>query len=258
MARNRTPEEEKAHKLDMMRTLLKKAETTTPEEAEVVMEKVERLMLELGLDDIMQISRDRTKETVGEMEFVYTGGYAKAFVSMTYCVIRALGDLEAIASNVHNKQGKKIGLKLIVVGFEGDCNRARILVTSLALQCVTASTAHMNQYKMLYGYTATGTDKYNEKRSFIMGFGEGAATRIRRTRAEVVEEATASTPGTALVLADRNAIVKSEFDARFADRRKTRATSIRSGGYESGVRAGRQARTGIESEVGGSSRKAIG
>lgn len=242
---------------ERLRLMLKKAETTTPAEAEMIMAQVEKLMMKLGIDDMMSFAREKRAEDIITVEASYDGVYAKAWVSMAFSIATALGDLECISSNVYT-QGtyKKCGLKLLIMGHANDANRAKTLIDSLSLQCIAPMTEHMRMFSLRAPY-ATASQKYNEKRSFIVGFGRGAAERIKRTRVQVVQEATASEPGTALVLAERGTIVRAAFDQAHPRTTKTRGMQIHASGYEQGKAAGRQARTG-ESEVGNSSRRAIG
>jgi hypothetical protein len=223
----------------------------------MIMERVEKLMLKLGIDDMMALNRNAKTEGIITVEASYEGVYAKAWVSMAFSIVCALGDLEAISANVYAVGTyKKIGLKLIIMGHESDAKRAKTLIDSLSLQCVTATSRHMVGFNERMTY-ANASDKYNEKRSFIVGFGRGAGERIKRTRAVVVQEAVTSEPGTALVLAERGSIVKAAFDGAYTNTRPTRGMKIHANGYESGRAAGRKARTG-ESEIDSTTKKSIG
>ena len=243
--------EKRAKLEERLKLMLKKAESTTPAEAEMIMGQVEKLMLKLGIDDIMALSTlGEKKEDISSIEIAFEGVYAKSWVHMAYAVVMALGEMRGISATVYGKNWKKIGLKLIVVGYEADVKRAKVLVDSLSLQCVTATTAHMLDFNVNV-WNASASDKYNQKRSFIVGFGAGAADRIKKIRKEVVQEADTATPGTFLILASRAQMVDTRFVEMFqGSTRKTAGMKIRHSGYDSGVVAGRQARTG-EQEVRG-------
>lgn len=248
MPRPKSAKEKRGDREALLRLMLKKAETTTPAEAVLLMERVERLMLELGIEDINSLGAPESKTNVVQIEIPYEGVYAKAWVSMAYQIVMALGEMECLSDNVF-KPGtyKKIGLKLIVMGYERDLTRAKILVDSLALQCVTALTHHMAS---VVRPSWNATDKYNARRSFIQGFGAGAATRIWNTKTHVVVEMTTETPGTDLVLVKRGEIVREAFEEAFPHRRKARRSRVDLGSYADGEFEGRRARTG-ETEVGG-------
>ena len=254
MAVKRTPEQERAHLEAQLKLMLKKAETTSPEEAEMIMAQVEKLMLKLGLEDVMALTEDKKSEGIITVEVSYEGVYASAWIQMAYAIVLALGDLQAIRSDVYDTvKWKKTGLKIIIVGFVSDANRAKTLIDSLSLQCITAVSRHMKNEVSSYH---TASEKYNIKRSFIIGFGRGAGSRIERIRTEVVNETASSEPGTALVLSSRRTQVAQRFDEIFSRTKTTRATKVVGDGYGAGVVAGRQARTG-EASVGRSGSKAI-
>lgn len=252
MAIRRTPEEERARLEEQLRLMMKKAETTTPEEAEMIQAKVEKLMIQLGIEDIMSMTEDKKNEDIVTDEFPFEGVYAPAWVRMAYAIVTALGNLEGIASDVYVNYKKK-GMRLTIVGYQSDVKRARTLIESLCLQCLTAVSVHM---KTVPNY-CSASQKYNVKRSFIMGFGVGAGERIKVTRHNVVEETNDSTPGTALVLAERGTIVRQRYEEMFTSTRTMRSTKVVIGGYSEGKAAGRVARTG-ESEVSKNGQRAIG
>lgn len=100
----------------------------------------------------------------------------------------------------------------VIIGFEGDCVRLRLLVESLLRQCTTALAKHMREWvrdNASSWYAPTPSQKYNQRRGFIIGYGERLEVRIREARRVTVEAADTGEPGTALVLADKAKQVES-------------------------------------------------
>ncbi|WP_214412918.1 DUF2786 domain-containing protein [Sphaerisporangium fuscum] len=94
--------------------------------------------------------------------------------------------------------------------------------------------------------TITAEEKYRRartstdfRRAFYVGFGSGVSAKLRERVAEVAEQVKGT--GAELVLLDRTALVQAEFDRRFPGLRRARATQLDPDGYDTGLRAGRQA-----------------
>lgn len=232
--------------------LLKKAETTTPEEAEALTQKAVELMQKYGVTQAMlNARRTGDKERIEMLHIPLKGIYAMAYESMMDSIARAYGDVKT-----YYTQYKQSDVVLTITGFESDISQLKILLASLQLQAVVALDAWWKspEYKTagemitrtLDRMSATPMEKFKARRTFIKAFGNGAAERIRRARRHVVQEAEKTTPGTELVLRDRKKAVDDFVAAKVPDL-KTVKSREKSGGFgasSAGYKAGQNANTG--------------
>lgn len=217
--------------------LLKKAETTTPAEAELLTAKAEELMLKYGIDRALINSRSTgEKERIQKLTISLKGVYAKGYMDMMYSIAMAYGNVRA-----YYTQWKQRDVDVTIVGFESDVAQLNVLLASLQLQAVVA----LDTWWKSVDDPMTAMDKFKARRTFIKSFGQGAATRIRKARASAVQEAESTTPGTEIVLRDRKTAVD-EFMEANVDLKSARSRE-KSGGYaasSAGYRAGQNANTG--------------
>lgn len=220
--------------------LLKKAETTTPGEAELLTAKAEELMLKYGIDRALINARSTgKKERIETLRIPLRGIYAKAYMNMMYRITQAYGDGDIQAYFTQVKQSDII---LTVVGFESDVAQLKVLLASLQLQVVVA----LNAWWKSNEFTSTAMEKFKARRTFIQSFGEGAASRLRKARASAVKEAESTTPGTEIVLRDRALAVKEFMNANVGNLKSSKSRE-KSGGYgafSAGYKAGQNANTG--------------
>lgn len=220
--------------------LLKKAETTTPEEAELLTAKAEELMLKYGIDRALLNARSTgDKERIEKLHIPFKGIYAKAYMRMTALIAKAYGD---DVETYYSQWDKDI--TLTIVGFETDVAQLKVLLASLQLQAVVALNAWWKGRNL--AYTPTAMEKFKDRRTFIQWFGQGAASRIRKARSAAVKEAESTTPGTELVLRDRALAIK-DFMQQNVGKLKTVKNREKQGGYgasDAGYQAGKNANTG--------------
>jgi hypothetical protein len=219
--------------------LLKKAETTTPGEAELLTAKAVELMQKYGIDQAMLNARTTgDKERIEMLRIPLRGIYAMGYMAMMNSIALAYGDVKTYFT-----QYKQSDVTLTITGFESDVSQLKILLTSLQLQAVVAQTTWWNESDTS-GYTAM--KKFKARRTFIKSFGAGAADRIRRARRRTVQEAEKTTPGTEIVLRDRAKAVEEFLAAKVPDLKTSRSRE-KSGGYGAsiaGYQAGQNANTG--------------
>lgn len=219
--------------------LLRKAETTTPGEAELLTAKAEQLMLKYGIDRALLNSRSTgAKERIEKLTIPLKGIYAKAYMDMMYSIAMAYGNVRAYYS-----QWKQSDVDLTIVGFESDVSQLKVLLASLQLQGIVALDTW---WKASDTANYTAMEKYKQRRTFIRSFGQGAASRIRKARESAVQEAESTTPGTALVLRDRATAVD-EFMKSNVGKLKSSKNREKSGGWgasSAGYEAGKNANTG--------------
>lgn len=229
----------KLTKEELIAQLLKKAETTTPEEAEILTAKAHQLMAKYSIDQaVLNARRTSDKERIEKLKIPFKGIYAMAYMSMMSSVARAYDP----SIQTYYTQWKQSDVDLTVVGYESDVAQLKVLLASLQLQAVVALTTWWKTVDV----PAKPMEKFKARRTFIKSFGYGAASRIERARASVVKEAEKSTPGTEIVLRDRAVAVKEFVDAQVPGLRSARDRT-KPGGFgasAAGVAAGRNANTG--------------
>lgn len=215
--------------------LLKKAETTTPGEAELLTAKAEELMLKYGIDRALLNSRSTgEKERIEKLQIPLKGIYAKAYMDMMYSIAMAYGSVAA-----YYTPWKATDITITVVGFESDVAQLKVLLASLQLQVIVALSAWVKSTDMS---AYTSMERFKARRQFIKSFGKGAATRIRNARASAVKDAESTTPGAELVLRDRALAVKEFMNANVnlkssKSREKPGSYAASSAGYQAGQNA---------------------
>lgn len=226
-------------KLDLIAQMLAKAESTTPEEAEALTEHAERLMIKYGIEqahiDARRAKAGQSTEEIIQHRMTFTGTYRREMLNLGAAVARGLGALRVLQARNADRS-----ISLYLIGYESDVKQAETLILSLQVQSAVAVRAYWAGVAKDYvGYSSY--DQKTVRRSFVLGFGNGAGRRIADSRAQVVAEAST---GTDLVLVGRDAKVQEHFD-RLA-KGKGRATRRKSDGsaMTRGFAAGQQANTG--------------
>jgi len=125
-----------------------------------------------------------------------------------------------------------------VVGFTTDLDLINTLYRSLTRQCSLSLATWYTRWVNGYFYAPSGTQKYNAKRGFISGFGNGVKDKLSLARKEAVTEAG---HGAQLVLVDRGKQLDDWLDANTKlttnGRRRRYDSSARGSGYAAGQRA---------------------
>ena len=228
-------------KLDLIAQLLAKAEKTTPEEAEALVEAATKLMVKYGIDqariDERRAREGRGSERIIESSIPFFGTYAKEVLQMGVNVAFALGTLRPLESRVIFP---KEGWRLHIVGFESDVEQALILIRSLEIQAAVAMRSWWRENRPQYNWD-TENNKLRARRSHIIGFGIGAASRIRDSRESVIEEAGT---GTDLVLVSRRSKVDAFVDSKFRGKSRRRQGKVDHRAAQDGHTDGRNANTG--------------
>lgn len=230
--------------------LLRKAESTTPEEAEALTAKAEELMIRYGIEQARldaRLNGDQPSEKIVTETVHITGIYHNAWVRVGSCVARGLGTVRMFRG-----AERKNVYTVTFIGFESDAQQAARLFTSLMLQGTVALRAWWANYKTENPDTVAYMSRmaaYQERRAFVIGFGTGVEERLTRVHHQVVKEETAREPGTELVLADRAGQVDSFYDTLGLIKTRSRLTSGYGDGVAGGRRAGLNANTG-ETQVG--------
>jgi Protein of unknown function (DUF2786) len=226
--------------LSKITALLAKAETTTPGEAELIMQKVDELMAKYTISqaalDAARVARGDKITGFTEAELVCEGSYQHVIMHLMSAVAQAMG-----LRCCYSSYGSKI--YFTVAGRDAEIDRYKVLIASLQIQGTRARKAFINRCVLNAGTPLSPQIKYKRGRSFLYGFGEGAAKKIRESREALIKEQPAQvqeTIHTGLELS------KTELDRWFEAKhslKKGRGQGVGQG-YSEGVAAGKQADVG--------------
>lgn len=227
--------------LNRVRGLLAKAESTEaqfPEEAASLREAAERLILTYGIERAMADPARQEREQITTIEIRFDDPYSTRKSHLLFRVAKALG----CDSITHHPAGnRRRHTRATVVGYPSDLEQVELLYTSLLLQ----STRDLGKVSGL-------RDTRAQRSAYLLGFADRAGERLEALYAKVVEEST--TPGTALVLADRRSLVEAECQKMFPTAKSYRQSPINLDGYYTGRKAANSADLGQERFGGGRQR----
>lgn len=217
--------------INKIRGLLAKAESTEhPAEAEAFLDKATALMAQYRIDEAALIASGEVAANPVEKRLIQVTGYRACKDSLIVHVARAFN------SHVIRTGGNK-GYGL--VGGKSDLDMAIALFTSLELQLD----------RELFKQTGYDTGSTRSMRAnFAKGWVSTVGKRVTERYKEQTEAAEATaTPGTALVLRDRDAEAAEKFTEWFNTKpvyRTTRSTTTNYHYYSQGASAGRKADIG--------------
>lgn len=236
--------------------LLAKAErASTPEEAEAFFAKAAELQAQHSVDEMMLdaargAAAGRERDVIGSKRYVLTGSYRKAHQHVIYRLATALGGKAIELMDWDSKT-----ITMLVHGFESDLTVFEVLYASLLVQSTRACTQHVAGLDS-YSYM-TAAEKFQERKSFIMGYGTGAARKVADARRAAVQEKAKTTTGVELVLVDRKSQVDRHYNELYPSTKSVRGTKMTSAGFSAGCEAGRNADVG-GSRLGGGSSRSLG
>jgi hypothetical protein len=243
---------------DKIGKLLAKAESTTPEEAELLLQKAQELMSRYSIDEAMVAAARglESAEKVVEERIVYTGIFREAAFD--------IGKALCAPNECHHliSHGGKT-TTLVVIGFEGDVSRVKMLDSSIQIQARGA----LLKWQKDQDRTHMGSmEWYKARREFLFGFAEGLRTQLEAAHAKAVKEAKAdekpsptspSSSSVELVLRDKKQRVSDWIDETYG-RLTTTSRRYSSGGYAARVAghdAGRRADASGRGKVSGRTRE---
>lgn len=232
--------------------LLRKAESTTPEEAEALIEKAQALMEKYALEQWMIAQRtDAAAEKIVERAVYYHGYYGPAHFAIGSAIAEA-NDCKVLVSKFDNNT------TLYVLGFESDAERVIMLDSSLQIQARAALAVAEKEEDFFQSWMSTHR-RCLQRRTFLIGFAEGLQDRLDRARAtgrrEYVQErvedgesAEEVATGLALVVRSRADRLNDWYDQKYGNlKSRGMGGTKRTGSYsarKAGQRAGRNANTG--------------
>lgn len=233
--------------LAKIRGLLDKAEATTfAAEAEAFTAKATQLMAKYRIDQAMLDAARPAAQRRAVVERhvkLGSGPYVRTRLSLLSAAADA-NDVRVLTSVRHDG---RVGH---LIGTVDDVEATEMLYTSLAIQAArdTAKIAGSSP-----GQTR------RQRRSFLAGFAASVDARLTAQNAAAAAEAERATPGVAIVLADKSALVDDWVRGRYGrvgSLRRT-GTGTHSGSYQKGVAAGNRADLGA-TRVGSGARGALG
>lgn len=212
--------------------LLKMAESGDDAEAQAAQEMAERLMTRYGIERAVAMAQGEQRDEQIITEAVKVKGiYAKVFAEGIASVARQL-NVETVWHSWRNEYRIKF------VGYESDITSVKTLFTSLMLQSVSSATKALRDEYVINKY-GSASNKFNFRRSHILGFFHGASDRIASTRRQVFTETT----GSELAVRDRAVAVRDKLNELFPSVRAAKGTQVNAAYYD-GVESGRNAMTG--------------
>lgn len=230
--------------MERITLLLRKAESTTPEEAEALTEQAERLMNRHAIDQAaVEAARRARGETVVAdpivmRSFTFTGGWAVLEATFRGHIGVAFGLRVIHFPNTASNR------RMVVVGHESDVNRVVAVMESLRRQAdIAMQVWERNDASVqLMALSGGGRTVRGWRRSYLLGFASGAARRIKANRLQAEQEVKGT--GTDLVLVDRRAAVDQYVDGAFGKMRNSRPPTVNQQAHHAGRRDGLAASTG--------------
>lgn len=251
---------------EKIRALLAKAESTTPEEAALLVTKAQELMTRYAISQAMiDQAAGTTTDVIEQREVILVGNFHERKMSITNVVARANN-----CRPVYRQHGKgewseplevdgklyKAGITLTLTGFRSDLERVLLLDASLQLQCASALAAWRREN---YRDWWTRSEDHRNRKQFITSFADEVGRRLRDAVREAEGEAVrdeATRAGTseaeaissvALVLRSRKDQVKDWNDKHYGGTLRTVSRNYQAGSYnarEGGRDAGSRADLG--------------
>jgi hypothetical protein len=240
--------------------LMNKAESTTPEEAEALMEAAQRLMTKHAITEavLAHVEGRDTADHIVQRVITFSGIYNRMLFDIGQYVA-LVNDCKAL----YVPGGKTTDM--YVIGYSSDVARVEALTASLQIQCFRAlKTWWKDQPKDVVRYMS-GMQKFKDKREFIRGFGLGLSVKLSNAKKAGREEAESDivkqtqrdaasiSTSTDLILRTKESDVQDWMDVQYGTRLRnvTRSYAFgRRGARSSGFTAGSQADIG-QNSVGG-------
>lgn len=244
--------------LKRVRALLDKAERTRdefPAEADALESKAFELMGTYGIEQAMLAARGAREDEVTTIRITLSGGYARRLGTLVHGIAEAVGAKAIYTKPYRGNPARGLPAReaySTVVGHESTLERVEFLYTLLLAQAMRG----MGRIRSLeHGRTRS------VRIGYLVGFADTVHERLvaaeKRARGEAAATATPGTPGVAVVLADRAALVRRRYAELFPNARTGGPVKVNAAGYRAGERDGRTADLG-GARFGGGRARAIG
>jgi hypothetical protein len=252
-------------KLAVVRKLLAKAEGAATE-AEAYNAMARRLITEHGIDvAVLAADGNGPADVIGGTRIAMTNPYSPEKARLLGWIASALG----VRSVLHHHTPSNIRA-VTIFGYESDRARVELLYTSLLLQASSQLSVARpqptpaQQWEALrYGRPLPSLAAY--RRSWLHGYATEVHRRLVAAQEAAVAHRDATTsqagtggPSTALVLADRSALVDRAYAEAFPTLGKSRRRTLSGSGMGDGIRAGSRADLGTGTGVAAARRPVLG
>ncbi len=234
--------------IEKVQKLLRKAESTTPEEAEALVEKAQELMTAHAINEAMLAHRrQEPSDRVGRERIELTGHYAKAESAILSAVARANNCRVAFSPTM-----KRDLEHIWINGFTRDVARTGMLFSSLLIQAHGAMWTWWKEEREV-NPPVSRRDGYYSRRAFLFGFGVAVNRRLDAARVRVEEVLADEDTSVALVVRDRRTQVKDWVDSTYGHLTTHRvgASVLPGGAAGAGREAGERADIGMSDRVKG-------
>jgi len=244
--------------------LLRKAESTTPEEAELLFAKAAELMAKYQITEAMlHAAKPEARGTVQREIFTSVSIWRYPINELKWRLAIAMGlKVILLEKNVWQEVGGKTykeNERIEVFGFKQDLDLFKLLITSLEIQMMRAENTWWIDHSDLYS-RETKSRQHNVRRGFMFAFAQGAAVKYAEVGKKAQEEAEQEYEGTsvALVLRDRSLEIQDAFKAAYPVTSKSKDKKNRGDAYaqSAGYVAGKNADIG-QTGVSGAGRKQL-
>lgn len=248
---------------DKIAKLLAKAESTTPEEAELLQSKAQELMTRWQIDEAMvQAARgfDQTSHEIVMEEFVVVGIYRFPLAQLCRYVT-SVNDCKRVILEGKNQRtidGKLFRETIVfeTVGYKSDLDRARMMFASLQLQAVRAENAWWKENEPFHAHEKRGG--HYSRRQFLFSFADAVGLRLHAAKQKAQQAAEQeydnADTSVALVLRDKSSMVLEKYEELYPGVETHKASTYKGGAYQAhqaGKEAGEKADLG-GNKVGGS------
>jgi hypothetical protein len=221
-----------ARLLDRVRKLLAKAEddSVTPPEAQALTAKAAELMAKYGIDRALLAAIQPETDQPGDRMLDIENPWARVKAHLLCGLASALRCQCILLPRAGS------GTRVHIFGFSSDLERTDVLYTSVLIQ-------------MWHGLASTQVPEWSSsvrawRRSWLLGFATAVISRVQAAEDAATSQATAAPDAsgsrTAVVLADRALVVRSNVSRAYPVTRTARVTYSGNGysdGYAQGQRA---------------------
>lgn len=224
--------------------LLAKAESTTPEEAELLLEKAADLMAQYAISDAMvDAARGIERDEIVKESFEFEGTYRQAHMQILWAMTQQAG-----CRGVQSDWGDRRRLTFYVIGFKSDVDRIRMIHSSVSIQCAQSLAAWWRAQDTSW---MDRNRKFAARREFIFGYARGLGDKLavawKKAEAEYVATDGDPSSSVALVLRSRKERVDEWTDNYYGGSLRSISRTYKSGGIQArqaGAAAGRNADVG--------------
>jgi hypothetical protein len=246
--------------IDKIQKLLRKAEDKAcPEpERDTCIRMAQKLMQRWAIDDAMlaAASPNRKDDILINEEAVIVGIYRFPLSKLSWYTMLN-NNIKTVLLGGDNP--RKIGERLfkqtevyMMVGYQSDIHRFRMMETSLHIQCLTDESIWWRQNESEYAHL-TASKQHQVRRGFMFGFASGAHKKMQEGREAAKAEATKQHgTGMELVLVSREEKVGNKLAELFPHTRPVHDSKSRGDyfAHAAGFEAGKNADTG-QTKLGG-------